>query len=211
MRTALLCLVAVAAALDWWSRLPGTRRGARTVELVSKPLTTVLVIALALTGDAPHEQVVIAVVALSLCLVGDVALLGPPSMFLVGLVAFLAATSRSSSCSSTIGLTHRLAGGDRHPRRLPARRDRRAGHPPRPREPRAPALAVPVGVYLTVILTMAVVGWATGVALVLIGATAFVVSDALLGWDAFVRPRRWLPLAIMVTYHVAIVSLALAV
>ncbi len=61
------------------------------------------------------------------------------------------------------------------------------------------------------IVTMAIVGWATGVALVLIGAAAFVISDALLGWDAFVRPRRWFPLAVMVTYHVAITALALAV
>ena len=68
----------------------------------------------------------------------------------------------------------------------------------------------PVGIYLIVILAMAAVGWATGRAVVLVGTTAFVVSDSILGWEAFVRRNRWQPLAIMVTYHVAITSLALA-
>ncbi len=164
MRAALLCLVAVAAALDWWSRLPGTRRGARTVELVAKPLTTVLVIALALSGDAPHEQVVIATVALSLCLVGDVALLGPPSMFLVGLGAFLAAHLAFIVLFVEMGLTHASLAGIAVLAGcllaatvgrviVLAARAQGAG------------LARAVGAYLVVIVTMAIVGWATGVAL----------------------------------------------
>ncbi len=70
-----------------------------------------LVIALALSGDAPHEQVVIATVALSLCLVGDVALLGPPSMFLVGLGAFLAAHVAFIVLFVEMGLTHASLAG----------------------------------------------------------------------------------------------------
>ena len=42
------------------------------------------------------------------------------------------------------------------------------------------------------------------------GATAFIISDSILGWGQFVVEKAWIHLAIMVTYHVAIVSLALS-
>jgi hypothetical protein len=32
----------------------------------------------------------------------------------------------------------------------------------------------------------------------------------LLGWGKFVDQRRWMPVAVMVTYHVALVALALS-
>ncbi|MGZ6983012.1 MAG: lysoplasmalogenase family protein, partial [Ilumatobacteraceae bacterium] len=57
---------------------------------------------------------------------------------------------------------------------------------------------------------MCIIGWATGNWLIMVGATAFIVSDAILGWGQFVAERSWMHLAIMVTYHVAIVSLALS-
>ena len=44
----------------------------------------------------------------------------------------------------------------------------------------------------------------------LIGVTAFVVSDTILGLEAFVLKRRWMPLAVMVTYHTALIGLALS-
>ena len=210
MRNALLCLIVIAAVANWWSRWPGERRGARTVELISKPATTVLVILLAATADAPAIQVTLAVVALVLCLAGDVALLGPPSLFLLGLVAFAAAHLVFIALFVQFGVTHRgLAGGAIIGGAVLAATvgkiilvNARA---------RQRTLGRAVAVYLLVILSMAVFGWGTGLVLVLVGTTAFVVSDSLIGWDAFVRPQRWLPLAIMITYHVAIVSLALAV
>ena len=57
---------------------------------------------------------------------------------------------------------------------------------------------------------MFVVGWATGNWLIMVGSAAFILSDSILGWGQFVFERRWMHLAIMVTYHVAIVSLALS-
>ena len=69
---------------------------------------------------------------------------------------------------------------------------------------------IPVRAYLVVISSMCVVGWATGNWLIMIGATAFIISDSILGWGQFVTERTWMHLAIMVTYHVAIVSLALS-
>ena len=74
----------------------------------------------------------------------------------------------------------------------------------------AKGFGVPVRAYLVVISSMCVVGWATGNWLVMIGATAFIISDSILGWGEFVAERPWMHLAIMVTYHVAIVSLALS-
>ena len=74
----------------------------------------------------------------------------------------------------------------------------------------AKGFGVPVRAYLAVISSMCVVGWATGNWLIMVGATAFIISDSILGWGQFVAERRWMHLAIMITYHVAIVSLALS-
>ncbi len=38
-------------------------------------------------------------------------------------------------------------------------------------------------------------GWAV------VGAALFVTSDTILGWRNFVSRRPWMPLAVMVTYH----------
>ena len=100
VRTVLLCLIVASALVNWWSRLPGERRGAKVAEWVTKPLTTVLVICLALTSGAPSVQVTTAVVALGWCLVGDIALMDPFDQFVVGLVRLpRSATWRSSCCS----------------------------------------------------------------------------------------------------------------
>jgi uncharacterized membrane protein YhhN len=72
------------------------------------------------------------------------------------------------------------------------------------------SLAVPVQAYLAVISSMAVVGWATGRPAAIIGSTLFVTSDAILGWRQFVNARPWMPIAIMVTYHAALLGLALS-
>ena len=65
------------------------------------------------------------------------------------------------------------------------------------------ALAGAVAAYMTIIGAMVLTAWATGRLLVALGATAFMVSDAILALNRFVRPRRFGPLAVMVTYHVA--------
>ncbi len=74
----------------------------------------------------------------------------------------------------------------------------------------AKGLGIPVRAYLVVISSMTVLGWATGNWLIMVGATAFIVSDSILGWGQFVAERTWMHVAIMVTYHLAIVSLALS-
>jgi uncharacterized membrane protein YhhN len=61
-----------------------------------------------------------------------------------------------------------------------------------------------------VISMMTVAAWATGRPAALVGAGAFVASDSILGWGKFVGQRRWTSVAVMVTYHVALGGLALA-
>jgi uncharacterized membrane protein YhhN len=54
---------------------------------------------------------------------------------------------------------------------------------------------------MLVIGAMVVTAFGTGRPLVAAGALVFMVSDAVLALDRFVRPRSWAPLAVMVTYH----------
>ena len=64
------------------------------------------------------------------------------------------------------------------------------------------ALSVPVAVYSVVIGAMLLLAWFTGEPLVALGASVFVVSDATLSIDRFVRPIPHARLILMVTYHV---------
>jgi uncharacterized membrane protein YhhN len=205
MRWVVLALAAAAVAANWWSRWRHDDR----LEQVSKPLATVVIGALAVVSGADRTSVLLAVVALTLCLVGDVALLPIVDRFVVGLGAFLlghvvfvvlfvhlgldaprralVAGALALVLVATVGRV--VVGGARaHDR----------------------ALAVPVVAYLAIISTMAVVGWATGDLWITVGSTSFVASDAVLGWRQFVRSRPWMPVTVMVTYHVAIGGLALA-
>lgn len=205
MATSLLVAMVFCAVIDWWARW----RHREGVEVVSKPLTTVLVIALALVAGADTVQTVIAVVALLLCLVGDVVLMPVFDNFVLGLgsfllghVAFVALFIRYGldvwwMGAFAVGLTVLLvatagrrivAGAGRH----------------------HPALRLPVGAYLAVISAMTIVGWSTGRWLVVAGTALFVTSDSILGWARFVASQAWMSVTIMITYHGAIALLALS-
>jgi uncharacterized membrane protein YhhN len=202
---ALLVATALAALVNWWSRVAHNDR----VEFWAKPLTTVLVIGIALVSGAPTSHIVIAVVALTFCLLGDIFLMPAVDNFILGLASFLLGHVVFVVLFVEYGLDHRaLAGVAVLVLVVVVVTIGRvivlsAGV-------REPALKVPVGAYLAVISTMAAVGWGTGMGWVIAGTTLFVVSDAILGWDQFVKNRPWMSLAIMVTYHGAIVSLALS-
>lgn len=66
-----------------------------------------------------------------------------------------------------------------------------------------PMLGHAVTAYAAAILAMALAAGGTGLALVLIGAVAFVVSDTVLGLDRFDAPRAQAHLVVMASYHVA--------
>ena len=71
-------------------------------------------------------------------------------------------------------------------------------------------LLIPVVAYMLVISAMVSAAVATGVALAIAGAALFFASDTLIAWNRFVQPRPWMPLAIIVTYHVGQAGLVLS-
>ena len=71
-------------------------------------------------------------------------------------------------------------------------------------------LLVPVVAYMLVISAMVSAALATVVALAIGGAALFLASDTLIAWNRFLRPRPWMPLAIIVTYHVGQTGLVLS-
>jgi uncharacterized membrane protein YhhN len=199
-------VAAVAAGADWWSRWRDDGR----VEVVAKPTATVAIGVLGvLVADAPAGAVAAAAVGFACCLAGDVALLPAVDRFVAGLASFLVGHVAFVVMFVLLGL-------DRWWLALPAaagaavlvlvvgRRIVRGA------AAESASLAAPVAAYLAVISTMAVVGWATGRWAALAGTALFVTSDAILGWRQFVRPAAWMPLAVMVTYHAALVGLALS-
>lgn len=187
---------AVAAVVNWTTRWTGNRRA----EIWSKPLALIALIVVALALD-PAEPTVRAwfVVALVLSLAGDVALLDD-RRFVVGLAAFLLAhlayivglvlADDWSGRAFASGAVLMLIVGASVGRRII-----------RGAERESPALGWAVIAYLFAISSMFAAAGATGNPWALVGAGLFVASDSILGWRRFVGDERWMPVAIMVTYH----------
>ena len=192
----------VTALNNWGSVL----RGDHLVERITKPLVVLLLMGLAWSlyweGRVPGSPPLLTViVALAFCLIGDVALLhATETRFLVGLGAFLVAhlanvwaileTVRAEGfpwpvlvAVPFLAVLHAKAGRDivRH----------------------SGPQKGPVFVYQLVLFVLVLVAAGTGDWLLLLGCLVFVVSDTVLGHDRFVHERRWAPLTVIVTYHVA--------
>ncbi len=195
-----ICLgwAAVAAVANWMTRTRDLPR----LQAVSKVLVTSLLVVAAVVGPARPQGVRWWFVgALVACLVGDVALLDQVDRFIGGLVAFLIGHVAFGVGGLVIGVTaDRLIAtlvvltavlGMVAPRIV-----RSSG-----------SLAAAVVAYLVVISAMAVVMALTGRSWLTFGAVMFVASDSVLAWNRFVRPLRWGPLAVMVTYHAALAGL----
>ena len=199
--------VIVTVGADWLARWRHDER----LETVSKPAATVAIAALALVvgRGAPAAAVAAATVGFACCLVGDVALLPSVDRFIAGLAAFLVGHLAFVAMFVALGLHHArwglLAAVGVAVVSVTAGRRIVSGA-----RAQGSGLGGPVAVYLAVISVMAVVGWATGRAAAAAGASLFVASDAVLGWGQFVRDRPWMSLTIMVTYHAALVGLALS-
>jgi uncharacterized membrane protein YhhN len=58
-----------------------------------------------------------------------------------------------------------------------------------------------VTAYLLAISVMFCAAAASGNWFAIVGAGLFVASDSVLGWRQFVGSARWMPVTIMVTYH----------
>lgn len=201
---ALICTLA-AASVNWYTRI----RPSIALETVSKPLTTILVIWVAIAADGPQIPTILAVIGLVFCLGGDVALMDVVDNFVAGLASFLVGHVVFIAMFVTLHLhrpwwgvpavivliVHAILVG----RRIVAGATQQDA-----------ALRIPVGAYLVVITSMAIVAVMTGRWWAVCGAAAFVISDTILGWRAFVREKSWMGLAVMVTYHAALVGLALS-
>ena len=194
---------AIAAIANWYSRVTVNDR----IELISKPLTTIGAIAIAALADGPRSATIVGVLALVLCLIGDVALLPAVDKFVVGLAVFLLGHIAFIVMFAVRGLDRWTMSGVAI---VGVAALLGTAAVPIVRGASAKGLGIPVRAYLVVISSMCVLGWAAGNWLIMLGATAFIVSDSILGWGQFVAERRWMHLAIMVTYHIAIVSLALS-
>jgi uncharacterized membrane protein YhhN len=200
----LIC-TAIAASANWYTRV----RPNQLLETVSKPLTTVLVMWVAVAADGPSTATVLAILGLVFCLLGDIALLDVVDRFIIGLILFLIGHLIFVAMFVALHLPHPIWGAVAavvlviHASFVGRRVVAGAAH-------KEPALKVPVSVYLVVIMSMAVVAAMTGNWWGIGGAFAFVLSDTLLGWRAFVAERAWMALAVMVTYHAALVGLALS-
>jgi uncharacterized membrane protein YhhN len=145
----------------------------------------------------------IALVGFALCLIGDVALLPAVDRFIVGLGAFLAGHLAFVAAFVAAGLDTPWLAPVAAVLLVPV-----LAGPGRRILAASGALKGPVTGYLVIISAMAIVAWATGRPAAMIGAAAFVASDTILGWGKFVGERRWTPVAVMVTYHVALTALA---
>ena len=188
----------VAAAANWWSRLSD---GRRRTELWSKPLALTALIAVALALE-PADQLVRAwfVIALVCSLAGDAFLLYGERYFVLGLASFLLAhlaytfgfvafdewswagfaVGAIMMAVLAVAVGMRIVGAARRKERV---------------------LGPAVTGYLVAISVMFCAAMATGSTWAIIGATLFVASDSVLGWRQFVAEARWMPVVIMVTYH----------
>jgi uncharacterized membrane protein YhhN len=201
-------LVAISAALgNWWSRISGNDM----LELITKPAVTIAiaVIGVSVADGAPTGAVVAAVIAFVLCLAGDVALLPAIDRFVIGLAAFLLGHVAFVVMFIALGtpewgLAAIAAGGTAALAAVVGRRVIAGA------ATSDAALVMPVRAYLVVISAMAIVGWATGIPAAIVGSSLFLLSDSVLGWRQFVGQRRWMSLATMVTYHGALLGLALS-
>jgi len=202
----LLAAAAAAAVSDWFAVATG-RRG---VEQVAKPAYVVLLGAFAWLLHA--DETVSGwwlLVALALCLVGDVLLLADyDEAFGLGLLTFLLA--HVAFAGAVVTMAHRpplwvgvavtvvvvtaVVAFFLWPM---ARRDLAEGLPPT--------------VYAVVLGAFVAVAWWSGQVLVGVGASLFLVSDGVLAAGRFWREVRGYRVVVMVTYHLALLLLVLGV
>ena len=202
----LIAAAGVLAVADWRA----VARRETTIEYVAKPATLAVLLAFAVVLRPEHaDQRGWFVAALAFSLAGDVFLMLREELFVFGLGSFLLA-----HIAYTIGFALHidsglalgvgcvvvvLLGAVLATRIVPS-----VVHG------EDPALAGPVVAYMVVISAMVATALAAGPALAAVGALLFYGSDTLIAFDRFVRPRPWMPVAIIVTYHLGQAALVLS-
>ena len=205
LATVLIVATLLVAAADWWA----VTTARRSVEYVLKPLTMVVLIAAVLAMEPTSDDARLFILAGLVCsLAGDVFLMLDERFFIGGLVSFLlghvmyvigllqfdvepplllVGVLLVLVAAAVIG-SKVVAGARRHDERL----------------------AAPVAVYMAVISLMVVSAFGTAIPIAIAGAVLFFASDGILGWYRFVQPLPHGRLAIMTTYHLGQIGLALA-
>ena len=202
----LIAAAGVLAVADWRA----VARRETTIEYFAKPATLAVLLAVAVVLRPEHaDQRGWFVAALAFSLAGDVFLMLREELFVFGLGSFLLA-----HIAYTIGFALHidsglalgvgcvvvvLLGAVLATRIVPS-----VVHG------EDPALAGPVVAYMVVISAMVATALAAGPALAAVGALLFYGSDTLIAFDRFVRPRPWMPVAIIVTYHLGQTGLVLS-
>ena len=190
---------------DWWA----VHASKKSLQYVCKPLATVAFLGVAIAilnaDGVPQTWRIIAFV---FCLLGDVFLMLPRDAFVPGLASFAIAqicfavsllTQDVTSTRLVVGLVIVVPITIFLARRF-VKSISTSGHK---------ELVVPVVVYMMVIAAMAVSAIAGGTVIGIAGAAFFLLSDALIAEQRFVKERAWQPVGIMVTYHLALAGLAL--
>ena len=203
---ALFGVAAAFAVGDWLAVGTGNTKA----EYVCKPAATSALLAMAaVLSPEDSGQRTAFVVALALSLIGDVALMVPGDRLVVGLGAFLLA-----HVAFIVGFAMRDASGGDYavaaaliaiPALAMGSRVVRALLTKGPRE-----LVPPVVLYILAIGVMVTSAIAVGNGYAIAGALLFFVSDSLIAEQRFVAPRPFVPVLIMITYHLAQVGLVVS-
>lgn len=207
---ALLGLIVLSAVME----IRGEYRPTRTWVYILKPLTTLLILVLAVHRGVTYgfdRSVVLIVVGLALSMLGDVFLMLPGDRFIPGLLSFLTAhlcyiaaftAGRGFGFTPLLVAAFALVGAVLLRLLWPGLREMKG----------------PVIGYIVVILTMAWQAWerylAVGGLLALsagIGALAFTGSDFVLAWQRFRKHFDSARLVVMITYYTAQLLIALSV
>jgi uncharacterized membrane protein YhhN len=203
----LTIFAAITAVLAIW----GEYKPTRTQVYIFKPLTTILIIGIALLGVSPNALYkTLIIVGLVFCLGGDVFLMLPAKYFIMGLVSFLighifyiAAFATDGGFALSWWLLPLIVYGAIMYAIL---------------HPHLGKMRGPVIAYLLVILTMAwqaLTRWSalqtTSAMLAAVGALTFVVSDSALALDRFREKFRSARVIVLTTYWLAQWLIALSV
>jgi uncharacterized membrane protein YhhN len=211
--TTLASILTIAAALSAWLHLRAEYRGPRWQAYLFKPLTTTLLVLLAVLLPSAHGeryQVALAV-GLACSLIGDVFLMLPADRFVPGLLSFLLA-----HVAYIVAFAVGVPIGTRPALLLPLLAA--AAALLRLLWTGLGALRLPVVLYAATILLMVWQAWGRsfalaglGPVLAAAGATLFMVSDGLLAVNRFHRPFRMAQALTMATYVAAQALIALSV
>lgn len=203
----LLAMTGTAAVLDWIA----VHLKLKALEYVAKPLTMVVLIGAVLAMDTSAGTARnYFLAALFFSMIGDIFLMLPDreKWFVFGLGSFLIGHLAYIPGLWLLGISVvPMAVGALIVLVAIATLGLHIVKGVRAKEPK---LGPPVALYMSVISAMVASAIGTGRAIAIVGAVLFYCSDALIAWNGFIKEYPWGRLAIIVTYHVAQVALALS-